>query len=101
MHVFMIIHAFAFKYIYLYPTKVIPCRCFSSSAITADNHIMVVLDDHVPTAPFGDNVNPNAQPCVDVIEQPTSTQQPRGPNRPHAPGTDIQSGNLFHLVMGR
>lgn len=65
-----------------------------------DEPSRALLDTHVP-APLGNDVDSDAQPHVDAIEQPISGQQARGPNRSHAPRTDIQSEDLFHLVTWR
>lgn len=63
--------------------------------LTADEAGDSPLDDHTPTAPSGYDVNPLAQSDGDA------TQQPQGTNSLHAPYTEIQPEDLFHIVIGR
>lgn len=75
----------------------------SRSYMLVDEAVDMPLDEHAPIPPLGDDVNPVVwlEGDGDAIEMPASVQQPRGPNKPLAPRTDIQSGDVFHLVMGR
>lgn len=58
------------------------------------------LDNLAQITPLSDDMDLVGQPDGDATETPASRRQPRGPNRPHAPMSEILF-SLFHRVMGR